>query len=134
MSISELADYLSERLKAEGFIVHRYDAFSTQSIYLKLDYGVCNSIRISDHNGKRYLKYRYNIGPGIKKKKKVKDRFERFYFPPKDKGVLVNQILADRELKIRRYGKEKYDQYVQENLQKSQFCKGFWTGAKEVKN
>lgn len=66
----EIADYLSEELKNNGFTVHRYDAFSTKSIYLKLDYGVCNSIRISDHNGKKYLKYRYNIGEGIKNTKK----------------------------------------------------------------
>ena len=66
----EIADYLSEELKNNGFTVHRYDGFSTKSIYLKLDYGVCNSIRISDHNGKKYLKYRYNIGEGIKNTKK----------------------------------------------------------------
>lgn len=61
-----LADSLSERFLAEGFTVHRYDAYSTSSVYLKLDCGMCNSIRISDHRGKKHLAYRYNIGPWIK--------------------------------------------------------------------
>ena len=37
-----LADSLSERFLAEGFTVHRYDAYSTSSVYLKLDCGMCN--------------------------------------------------------------------------------------------
>lgn len=56
MNPKELADYLCKRLIAEGFAVQRYDAYKTDSIYLKLDFGVCNSIWISDHLGKRYLK------------------------------------------------------------------------------
>lgn len=66
--ITQVADTLCRRLLSAGFIVHRYDAYSTNSIYLKLDCGVCNSIRISDHTGKGYLKYRYNIGSDIRKK------------------------------------------------------------------
>ena len=55
-----LADSLSERFLAEGFTVHRYDAYSTSSVYLKLDCGMCNSIRISDHRGKkRYGEAKY---------------------------------------------------------------------------
>ena len=50
--INSLADYIANRLISEGFIVQRYNAYTTNSIYLKLDYGVCNSIRISDHPGK----------------------------------------------------------------------------------
>ena len=64
--LSALAESIARKLIAEGFIVQRYGAYTTSSIYLKLDYGVCNSIRISDHPGKRYLKYRYNIGPSEK--------------------------------------------------------------------
>ena len=44
--LENLADSIANRLAREGFIVQRYDAKTTDSIYLKLDYGVCNSIRI----------------------------------------------------------------------------------------
>lgn len=62
----EIADYIGEALKGK-LIIHRYDAFSTNSIYLKFDYGVANSLRISDHSGYDYLSYRYNIILGLKK-------------------------------------------------------------------
>ena len=51
-----LTEVLQEALLEAGIVIQRYDAYSTDSVYLKLDYGVCNSIRISNHNGKRYLK------------------------------------------------------------------------------
>ena len=82
-----LADSLSERFLAEGFTVHRYDAYSTSSVYLKLDCGMCNSIRISDHRGKKHLAYRYNIGPWIKKRWHDNDgRCPRHYYPIDESG------------------------------------------------
>ena len=48
---------MCELLLEKGFIVQRYDSVTTNSIYLKLDYGMCNSIRISDHKGKKHLSY-----------------------------------------------------------------------------
>ena len=59
--IKDIADKLVSALGRKGFIIQRYDAFKTDSVYLKLDYGVCNSIRISDHPGKQNLQYRYNV-------------------------------------------------------------------------
>jgi len=41
--------------------VHRHNAITTVSIYLKLDYGVCCGIRISNHRGKKKYHYRFNI-------------------------------------------------------------------------
>ena len=67
-TLQEIADSICRRLKKKGFSILHYDAMSTDSIYLKLDYGVCNSIRIGGHRGKSKLKYRYNIGTNIKKK------------------------------------------------------------------
>ncbi|MCL2223599.1 MAG: hypothetical protein FWB96_01380 [Defluviitaleaceae bacterium] len=45
--IQQLADKLVLRLKAEGFTVQRYNAYTTESVYLKLDYGIAYSLRIS---------------------------------------------------------------------------------------
>ena len=56
-----IADSLIHTLSQAGFTIQRYDASTTDSIYLKLDYGVGNSIRISNHTGKKHLNYRYNI-------------------------------------------------------------------------
>ena len=99
MTINEIADFLCKKLSDEGFVIQRYDAYSTNSIYLKLDYGVCNSIRISDHPGKKHLKYRYNIGPNITEYKEVKDRFPRYYYRADKLNNLIKKILKDRDLK-----------------------------------
>ena len=51
---------LLRRLDKEGFILHYLQAFSTDSCYIKLDFGVCMSIRISDHKGIDKYKYTFN--------------------------------------------------------------------------
>ena len=61
MNEKQIAEILIVKLKELGFIVHRYDAYSTDSIYLKLDFGVCCGIRISNHNGKKKYHYRFNV-------------------------------------------------------------------------
>ena len=108
MNLKELADYLCGRLIAEGFTVQRYEAYKTDSIYLKLDFGVCNSIRISDHPGKRYLKYRYNIGPFVKEYQYENKRgLPRLYFCQDQVDALIEQVLRDRKSRIKRYGADR---------------------------
>jgi len=55
-----IANTLVNFFHSRGIKVMRYDAFSTNSIYLKLDYGLLYSIRLSDHPGKQHLNYRFN--------------------------------------------------------------------------
>ena len=38
MNITEVANYLQTKLLENGFIIHRYEAYSTNSVYLKLDW------------------------------------------------------------------------------------------------
>lgn len=104
VALKEFAKELCEELLKEGFIIYRYDAYSTNSIYLKLDFGVCNSIRISDHDGKKELKYRYNIGSHIKKSNMRVDKYPRFYFPVSAVSDMVKKICSDRNEKLKRYG------------------------------
>ena len=124
--LENLADSVAERLIEEGFIVQRYDAYTTDSIYLKLDYGVCNSIRVSSHAGKKHLKYRYNIGPFIDEFKEVKDKYDRFYYPVDRMGDMISKIVEDRELKLSRYGCESYAGYMLKNKRDKSGSPGFW--------
>ena len=129
-----LADSLSDRFLAEGFTVHRYDAYSTSSVYLKLDCGMCNSIRISDHRGKKHLAYRYNLGPWIKKRWHDHDgRCPRHYYPIDEADVLVANVLRDRERRKKRYGEAKYEALMRDNeIQGAQATCGFWAEARKV--
>ena len=127
--LENLADSIAKRLAGEGFIVQRYDAKTTDSIYLKLDYGVCNSIRISSHAGKKHLKYRYNIGPYINAFHVVKDKYDRFYYPADGLEDMIAQIIDDREIKLSRYGCESYAEYMLKNKRDKASSPGFWKEA-----
>lgn len=130
-TLQSLAATLIERLKKAGIIVQRYDAYSTNSIYLKLDYGVANTVRISDHTGKDNLSYRYNLMTNLKKyEKELTDRgLLRTYWPMKNVESLAGTIIKDRQEKIRKYGSERYNYYMKQNIHENQFAKGFWAQA-----
>lgn len=129
----ELASTLARTFVEEGFVVHRYNAYSTCSIYLKLDYGACNSIRISDHPGYKHLKYRYNVGSWITKRRHENDRYPRHYYPTEEADALISAILRDRQRRKARYGEGGYEQLVQKGKHLAQNAKtGFFSHCKEV--
>lgn len=127
----DIADIVIKELKAKGFTIHRYDAYSTDSIYLKLDYGVCNSIRISDHKGKAYLKYRYNVILNGNTQL-LNDKYPRYYYNQNSIKGMINRIISDRSQKIERYGQVAYNNFMRQNNQQSTDKKGFWTQAKLI--
>lgn len=131
--IKDLADLLVTRLKAEGFTILRYDAYSTSSVYLKLDYGVSNSIRISDHTGKQHLAYRYNIGAEVTSQYQRLSKnksYNMFFYPLAEVEQLITHILADRQEKLDKYGEDRYRSFMDKNLRENKDAKGFWADAK----
>ena len=132
MNIKDLAIKVQNRLLDEGFIVHRYDSYSTNSIYLKLDYGVANSIRISDYKGKRYLSYRYNLCDVHSFKIDNSGEFTKLLFLYDEWDEMINTIISNKTDKINKYGENLYDKFIIENKKKSKIKKGFWSGAYKV--
>lgn len=127
--LNSLADYIANQLISEGFIVQRYNAYTTNSIYLKLDYGVCNSIRISDHPSKKYLKYRYNIGTFVNRFREEKDKYIRYYYRTDRAENMIRKILKDRDFKKSRYGEVAYQKFMQKNKYDNADLCGFWRKA-----
>lgn len=131
-NLCRIADSLIEALLDRGFVIQRYDAYSTSSIYLKLDYGVSNSIRISDHKGKPGLSYRYNIGTDVEELHKEDGRYVRYFFPESKAMKLVELIEDERIQKIRRYGTKNYFQYMDRNKEMGKTLPGFWQQARLI--
>lgn len=129
--IRELADQVISGLSGKGIIIQRYNAYSTCSVYLKFDYGVCNSLRISDHPGKEKLCYRYNLIIGHEKTIE-EEKYMRYYFNEHTVTDLVNMILFDRMAKIQKYGIKNYRSYMDRELSENKNAKGFWSNAKLV--
>lgn len=129
MNISEIADRLSSVLKNEGIIIQKRSVCDSESIYLNLDYGFIYSIRISDHPGKPYLRYRYNIGSYINVSFEASGEPIRFYYNIFDYNLLLDRIICDKNVKLEVYGKDRYNRIVQtmQGLRENQ--KGFWKNA-----
>lgn len=100
--LRDKATYIIDKLKVQGIVIHRYNAYSTNSIYLKLDYGVCNSIRISDHSGKQHLSYRYNIGTDLTRDTRVNNGYIQHYYAMYEVDLMIDKIIDDRPVKIRK--------------------------------
>ena len=129
-----MADDIAQALVREGFTVHRYDAEKTDSVYLKLDWGACNSIRISDHPGFQHAKHRYNIGPWISVPMKVEDMLLMFFWPVDEVSEMVERVKADRTARIDWVGESGYARAVERRKREARSAKsGFWARARKVK-
>lgn len=130
-AIRDLAAYVCNRL-AGKVLIHRYDAYSTNSIYLKFDYGVANSLRIADHAGKKHLAYRFNIILNLTEPKNdLSGRYPRNYYPPDMVDQVIEDILAGVEAKRARY--RNYEKTVSAAKARIAHERGFWQQARQVK-
>jgi hypothetical protein len=133
--IKSTADELIKQLKRSGFIIQRYDSYSTNSVYLKLDYGVCNSIRISDHQGKKHLSYRYSfLTEGIPEHipyycDQTKEGWKRHYYQVDSIDTFMEQLKSDYLRKYNSLGPAGYRNQMIQYRNEGRTKKGFWQQA-----
>ena len=126
MTGKEVTKILIKKLLDMNFIVHRYDAYSTSSIYLKLDYGIACGIRIADHSGKKKYSYRFNIIKDFKGDKVIlKDGLIcRFYDYTELENVLKD-VKEEKQKKLCRYGINNYNLYMKTEKNENELFKRF---------
>jgi len=56
----EVSNKIIKSLTNKGFKISKYYSKTTKSVYIKLDFGVCGGIRISDHRGKKKYNYKFH--------------------------------------------------------------------------
>lgn len=129
--IIEAADFVIEYMGKAGVIVQHYEAMSTLSVYLKFDYGLCHSMRISDHRGKDNLTYKYNLRTDVEAYyQNGKGATEHNFFPIDQAEAACRMILINRFKKIGRYGFEWYQRTMSEQPSKKAFEHNrFWKAA-----
>ena len=126
MNEKQITKILVTELIKLGFIVHRYNAYSTNSIYLKLDFGVCCGIRIADHNGKKKYHYRFNVIKDYKGDKITYFRNLISYFYTFDEiSQLLQKIQEEKKAKIQKYGIDKYYSLMEIEKSKNELFKRF---------
>lgn len=123
--MEEVFNQIVKELKKYDFVISVYHSYTTSSIYIKLDYGVANGIRIADHKGKKKYKYRYNVMNDLKEDYMTIDNgFQRYFFSPTSVRKMVLKIVLDKQSKLCRYGAEKYKIYMND-MRKEEVNKRF---------
>lgn len=134
-NIEVMADYIQKQLIEKGFTIQRLDAITTKSIYLKLDYGLCNSIRISDHAGKKEYSYRFNILRQMPIKTYqyfTNGEYPRGFYSFDMVDRMIDDIIERKQERITRYGKLFYNSLQEKEKTENDGKKGFWSKAKLI--
>lgn len=122
--------------KCPNMVIHYYHSYTSNSIYIKLDYGTANSIRISDHekadNGYNY-KYELRTDKALSWHR-FENNIYKIMYPATQIEQLANKIVKERNKKI----KEKGQSYINEmnkrkKYMKSNKSKKFYKLCKEIK-
>lgn len=132
--LNKFAKKLIKELKQYNFHILRYDAYTSKSIYLKIDYGAACSIRISDHMGYDHLHYRFNVIAGLQESKTIKhDGYERHFLTMDEFRKLVTLIIAERNVKRMKYSERKYEEIKEkEKARVGKEKRGFFKSCYEV--
>lgn len=133
MNLHEIKDTIVKSMKENGVSLLYYSSYSTHSLYLKLDNGLLNTVRISDHPGKKHLNYRYEIGPHIKEfKVDHSKKYKSYMFPSDEVDKLISTILEDRKDKMEKYSPSGYTYFYEKNAREHANDKGFWSSARSI--
>ena len=126
MNGDEVTTILIRRLLEMGFIVHRHNAYSTSSIYLKLDFGLCGGIRISDHPGRKRYHYRFNVMKNYSGDKVVeRDGLICLFFDFNELEEVLAAIQKEKQTKINKYGFDKYKFLMNKEKDENKLFKRF---------
>ena len=131
--VMALANGIQRELLDQGFRIHRYDAFSTPSVYLMLDGGLCGKVRVSDHKG---APADWNIGRNVKAVRCDGCGLEKaWFYPPDAKKRMYRAIRHLRDRRVAEAGSpEEYARAVEEELERRRRCpRGFWRGCWEAR-
>lgn len=132
-NLTNIKDRIVQTLKSNGISILYYESYTTNSMYLKLDSGLLNTIRISDHTGKKNLNYRYEIGPHISETHTdYSKKYPSHLFTENDVDLMLSRILADKDSKLEKYSSDGYKSIVQRNARDHANDKGFWKQARPI--
>lgn len=118
MNGNDVANILTNKLLDMNFVVHRYNSYSTSSIYLKLDFGVSCGIRIADHPGKKKYHYRFNVIKDYVGNEVVsRDNLVSYFFDYNELDKVLDAVQKERQKKLNKYGTQNYQMYMEKESQ-----------------
>ena len=113
VNIYKLEESIIKIMKRHGVSVLVSRSITTNSVYLKFDYGVCHSMRIGDHPGISKYGYRYSIRLDIDESYVEKRKGMNCYVACiQDTKQLLSYILKQRQVIIDKYGESRYQHFM----------------------
>lgn len=123
--MKEIENKIVKYLCELGIGIHIYHSFTTNSIYIKLDYGTLGSIRISDHKGKQRYHYKYNVRTDIYE---YYEEDKSKFYPPQNIEKLICDILLEHNEKLKTLDYKKVVEMYKNNKKDI----SFWRQCKEI--
>lgn len=106
---------------------------TTDSIYLKFDYGAAGSMRIASHPGKKHLAYTYNIRLDAKARGTRHELgYTRHYYAAADIDTAVKDVLQGRCRRVSKAGAATYASKMHALKHRAAHSLGFWPNAQLV--
>lgn len=144
-----MATTIIDYVKKYNIHILRYDSKSSESIYLKFDYGLAGTLRISAHPGKKHLGYTFNLIKGLsnpyketQKNSRNNSIIYRYYYPENLVNNLAIDIVRYKKYKENKYGEQRYNRlkfsrknYTESKLnqpEKEKNKRSFWSMCTEV--
>ena len=126
---------IQERLKSNGYIVHRLDDYLNRTIILKVDFGLLDTIRISEKADKYDYPYKYNVRMDLKKYRVEDEKKVRYFFPYNDYDKMFDIIDFNYTELKNKYGSKWYSDKLKDSDMSSLYGYGasyFWRKAYRV--
>ena len=136
MTVNKVVEKAREVVKDlldKGMVLEVTYNEKTDVVYIRLDCGVCNSLRIATKPGEVYASYRYNLLPGITEEYKTSHRYLRYFYPFSKSDQLIEKILTDKEEKIRKQSLSRYELSMINNQKMNKMLMTFWQNAILIK-
>ena len=130
-TIEKLVNKIIAEAKWLGIEVMRYDSKNTNSVYLKFDAGMLNSVRISDHRGYKKYAYRYNIILNIVPTIEIDRGFDRYYYNQNGVKDFIKKLETEYSKALKKYEGD-YTKIMEKNKITNKDKRGFWAKGRIV--
>ena len=137
MCLKEKAQQIIDACELLGITVHRYDAASSESIYLAFDYGILGALRLSNHPTKsKHDEQRFNMSENFEYRRTRLDPDSgkrKYYYSTDDVDVFIEDLMHERKRLRKKWLDFRYEYKVEQCAKRGMLRKKYmWRKAKLV--
>ena len=118
-NFNKIADGIVRTLNKKGIKAYVWCRAKTGTVYIRFEDPRMCSIRIGDHDGREYLRYKYNVRSDIKEFRMEQDNnVTRLYYPINSIGLLIHHLQKRKEFISKWERPNKYQYGIPKHLKR----------------